>query len=135
MNILDKIIDNKKLEVAARKEQTSLQLLTQTPLYTRKTISLEAGLSESSATGIIAEFKRKSPSKGIINDKSLPLDITLGYQSAGASAISILTDQVFFGGSEDDILKVRDSIHIPILRKEFIIDGYQFTNQSPLVQT
>jgi indole-3-glycerol phosphate synthase len=94
-------------------------------LYTQKTISLEAGLSESSATGIIAEFKRKSPSKGIINDKSLPLDIALGYQNAGASAISILTDQVFFGGSEDDILKVRDSIHIPILRKEFIIDGYQ----------
>lgn len=125
MNILDKIIENKKLEVAARIVHTPLHLLEQTPFYGRKTISLEAGLSNSSATGIIAEFKRKSPSKGIINDKANPLDICLGYQNAGASAISILTDKVFFGGSEDDILAVRDSIHIPILRKEFVIDEYQ----------
>lgn len=125
MNILDKIIENKKVEVAARMLHTPLDLLKQSPFYSRKTISLEAGLAESSATGIIAEFKRQSPSKGIINDKASPLDITLGYQHAGASAISILTDKVFFGGSEDDILAVRDSIDIPILRKEFIIDEYQ----------
>lgn len=125
MNILDKIIENKKLEVKARKLLTPLHLLKQTRFYSRKAISLEAELLKPTATGIIAEFKRKSPSKGIINDKVNSLDISLGYQNSGASAISILTDKDFFGGSEEDIISVRDSIHIPILRKEFIIDEYQ----------
>lgn len=125
MNILDKIIENKKLEVKARKSLTPLHLLKQTRFYSRKAISLEAELLKPTATGIIAEFKRKSPSKGIINDKVNSLDISLGYQNSGASAISILTDKDFFGGSEEDIISVRDSIHIPILRKEFIIDEYQ----------
>ena len=125
MNILDKIIENKKLEVAHRKEQKSLPTLIQSDFYKRKPISLVERLLDDRSTGIIAEFKRKSPSKGIINDKVNPLDVAMGYELAGAAAISMLTDEVFFSGSDDDLLAVRSSINIPILRKEFIIDPYQ----------
>jgi indole-3-glycerol phosphate synthase len=77
-------------------------------------------------SGIIAEFKRQSPSKGIINDKISPLEVVSAYENFGASGISILTDTDFFGGSFKDILSVRDQITIPILRKDFMIDEYQF---------
>jgi len=125
MNILDKIIENKKLEVAHRKEQKSLPTLTQSDFYKRNPISLVERLLDDCSTGIISEFKRKSPSKGIINDKVNPLDVAMGYELAGAAAISMLTDEVFFSGSDDDLIAVRSSINIPILRKEFIIDPYQ----------
>lgn len=93
--------------------------------YTRKTISLVEGLSKPNASGIIAEFKRKSPSKGIINDQVDPVAVTKAYQDAGASAVSILTDEYFFGGNDQDLLRARQALDIPILRKEFIIDEYQ----------
>ncbi len=93
--------------------------------YTRKTISLVEGLSRPNASGIIAEFKRKSPSKGIINDQVDPVEVTKAYQDAGASAVSILTDEYFFGGNDQDLLRARQALDIPILRKEFIIDEYQ----------
>lgn len=93
--------------------------------YTRKTISLVEGLSRPNASGIIAEFKRKSPSKGIINDQVDPVQVTKAYQDAGASAVSILTDEYFFGGNDQDLLRARQALDIPILRKEFIIDEYQ----------
>jgi indole-3-glycerol phosphate synthase len=125
MNILDKIIENKKLEVAHRKEQKSLLTLSQSGFYNRKPISLVERLLDENSTGIIAEFKRKSPSKGIINDKVNPLDVAMGYECAGAAAISMLTDEVFFSGNDADLISVRSSINIPILRKEFIIDPYQ----------
>ena len=76
--------------------------------------------------GIIAEFKRQSPSKGIINDKILPLEVVSKYEEFGASGISILTDKDFFGGSFEDILSVKNSVKIPILRKDFMVDEYQF---------
>jgi indole-3-glycerol phosphate synthase len=72
------------------------------------------------------EFKRQSPSKGIINDKVSPLEVVSQYEKFGASAVSILTDKDFFGGSFEDILSVRNHINIPILRKDFMIDEYQF---------
>jgi len=125
MNILDKIIENKKLEVAHRKEQKSLLTLSQSGFYNRKPISLVERLLDENSTGIIAEFKRKSPSKGIINDRVSPLDVAIGYEKAGAAAISMLTDEVFFSGNDADLISVRSSINIPILRKEFIIDPYQ----------
>lgn len=93
-------------------------------LFSRKTFSLKESIKNKS--GIIAEFKRKSPSKGIINDIENPLSVVCSYEKYGASGISILTDTEFFGGSKEDILNVREHINIPILRKDFMIDAYQF---------
>ena len=75
-------------------------------------------------TGIIAEFKRKSPSKGIINDKAGVEEVTKAYTSFGASCLSVLTDEHFFGGSTQDLISARVN-QVPILRKDFIIDEYQ----------
>lgn len=124
MNILDKIIERKKQEIADSKSRISLQQLKDSEFFKRKTLSLKETLQ--SKSGIIAEFKRQSPSKGIINDKFSPMEVVSAYEKFGASAISILTDQDFFGGSFKDILSVRDPINIPILRKDFMIDEYQF---------
>lgn len=125
MNILQKIVDRKKEEVAQRKRSAPKETLISAPYFARKPISLVKGLQKPGASGIIAEFKRKSPSKGIINDKADPVKVTAGYQLAGASAVSILTDTDFFGGSEKDLIACRENLHIPILRKDFIIDPYQ----------
>lgn len=125
MNILQKIVDRKKEEVVQRKRSASKEILVGAPYFARETISLVKGLQLPGASGIIAEFKRKSPSKGVINDKADPVNVTAGYQLAGASAVSILTDADFFGGSEKDLLACRDYLQIPILRKDFIIDPYQ----------
>ncbi len=125
MNILDTIVERKRTEVAERKQLKPLGLLQADALYARKTISLVEGLSRPYASGIIAEFKRKSPSKGVINDRVDPVEVTRAYQYAGASAVSILTDAYFFGGDDQDLLRARAVLDIPILRKEFIIDEYQ----------
>ncbi|MCX8524382.1 indole-3-glycerol phosphate synthase TrpC [Chryseobacterium formosus] len=124
MTILDKIIQTKKREISDSKSKISLQQLKDSEFFERKTISLKETVK--SKSGIIAEFKRKSPSKGIINDKVSPLDVASAYENFGASAVSILTDKDFFGGSFEDILSVRKHINIPILRKDFMIDEYQF---------
>ena len=124
MNILDQIIEDKRGEVAAAKSIRSLNELQNSEFFERETFSLKKSLTERS--GIIAEFKRQSPSKGIINDHSAVLDVARSYEKSGASGISILTDHHFFGGSSSDILSVRNEITIPILRKDFMIDEYQF---------
>lgn len=124
MTILDKIISRKKEEVAASKGKISIQELRDSVFFGRETQSLKASIKNKS--GIIAEFKRQSPSKGIINDKVSPLEVVSAYENFGASGISILTDTDFFGGGFKDILNVRDQITIPILRKDFMIDEYQF---------
>lgn len=124
MNILDKIIQRKKQEVANAKSHVSVQRLKDSAFFNRNTFSLKETIKTKS--GIIAEFKRQSPSKGIINDKIAPLEVVSGYEKFGASAVSILTDKDFFGGSFDDILNVRNHINIPILRKDFMIEDYQF---------
>lgn len=124
MNILEKIVKRKKTEVLQAKNKVSVNELKNTEFFARKTYSLKKSLREKS--GIIAEFKRKSPSKGIINDKADVLEVAEAYQKFGASGISILTDQDFFGGKMQDFLKVRNEISIPILRKDFMIDEYQF---------
>jgi len=77
------------------------------------------------ASGIIAEFKRQSPSKGIINANAKVEEVTVGYMNAGASALSILTDNQFFGGNNEDLIKARELNFCPILRKDFIVDPYQ----------
>ncbi len=124
MNILDTIIQSKYKEVAQRKEQFPIKQLEKHVFFSRKTIPLKQNLKLSS-TGIIAEFKRKSPSKGIINDRVKVEEVTQGYAKAGASAISILTDTEFFGGTSDDLKQARPRLQVPILRKDFIIDEYQ----------
>jgi len=124
MTILDKIIERKKQEVQDSKSKISVEQLKDSEFFGRTTFSLKETLK--SKSGIITEFKRQSPSKGIINDKVLPLEVVSQYEKFGASAVSILTDKVFFGGSFQDILSVRNHISIPILRKDFMVDEYQF---------
>ncbi len=124
MNILDQIIKRKIQEVKDSKSNISLQKLKDSEFFGRKTVSMKETLTARS--GIIAEFKRQSPSKGIINNQVSAPEVVTAYEKKGASAVSILTDRDFFGGSSDDILSVRNNIHIPILRKDFMIDEYQF---------
>lgn len=125
MTILDKIIENKKKELSILKKLTPVNELEKSGYFRRKPFSLSSFLTEKSRTSIIAEFKRKSPSKGIINSFSMAGDIVSGYFREGASGVSILTDTQFFGGSVSDLLVVRDKSEFPILRKDFIIDEYQ----------
>lgn len=124
MNILDTIIENKKKEIAKAKSTISVQQLQDAEFFGRETFSLKQTLK--SKSGIIAEFKRKSPSRGIINDTKTPLEVVSEYEKFGASAVSILTDSEFFGGSFEDITSVRKKVNIPILRKDFMVDEYQF---------
>ena len=124
MNILEKIIAQKKIEVAQRKEEFPIAELEKQRYFNRPTLSLKKSLLDERKTGIIAEYKRKSPSKGIINDRDSVEAVTRAYFGYGASGISILTDHEFFGGSLDDLVAARDN-SIPLLRKDFMIDEYQ----------
>ena len=126
MNILDQIIAYKKTEVAQRKIGMPVEHLQATAFYARETFSLKDFLLDDSKTGIIAEFKRQSPSKGIINGSADVTAVTTAYTAAGASCLSVLTDSHFFGGSTDDLIKARVN-QVPILRKDFIIDEYQIS--------
>ncbi|HCW08036.1 MAG TPA: indole-3-glycerol phosphate synthase TrpC [Cytophagales bacterium] len=125
MNILDKIIDHKRIEVSERKKLASIKQLEQTDSFNRQTKSLKESLSRNGSSGIIAEFKRQSPSKGVINSNADVEKITKGYVDAGAAGLSVLTDSNFFGGSSTDLIKARLVNNCPILRKDFIIDEYQ----------
>ncbi len=124
MTILDKIIADKKLEVAERKQLISISDLEKTAAFGRKCLSLRHSLLQSKS-GIIAEFKRKSPSKGWIHADADVQKITSGYSYNGASGISILTDFPYFGGTPEDLISARANIACPVLRKDFMIDEYQ----------
>ncbi len=123
MTILDKIIAYKHKEVSVKKEVFPISILEQSKYFKRETKSLSKALQNGS--GIIAEHKRKSPSKSVINDTNKVDDVVTGYENSGVSGMSILTDTTFFGGSLDDLLVARNSVSTPLLRKEFIIDPYQ----------
>jgi indole-3-glycerol phosphate synthase len=126
MTILDKITAHKAIEVAAAKAKVSIQDLEKSDFFSRKTNSLVANLLSENSSGIIAEHKRKSPSKGIINSQLSVEEITQGYTKAGAACLSVLTDYAFFGGTKEDLLKARAANPTtPILRKDFMIDEYQ----------
>ncbi len=125
MSILSTIVDHKKKEVESSKELIPISGLEKMYYYERVPLSFKDFLVSQHKTGIIAEFKRKSPSKGIINNSSRVEDVTSGYAANGASALSVLTDFIFFGGSVDDLQRARAVNDIPILRKDFIIDEYQ----------
>lgn len=125
MNILEKIIHRKVEEVAEAKSKITLEQLQEAPLFNRTCYSLKQSVLDTTKNGIISEFKRASPSKGIINGHSKADEIAKAYEKNNVSAISVLTDHDFFKGSLDDLLAVRSAVSIPVLRKEFIIDRFQ----------
>ncbi len=125
MNVLQKIIAHKKKEVAERQAQVPVSELVKSPLFNRPTLSLTAALRRPDMAGIIAEHKRRSPSKGIINANVTVEEVTTGYVRAGASALSVLTDEQFFGGKNEDLTIARGLNEMPILRKDFTIGEYQ----------
>lgn len=124
MTILDTIIAAKRVEVEQRKRLTTPTVLEGSSFFERSVLSFKQFILDPERTGIIAEFKRRSPSKGVINDNASVESVTADYTRFGASALSVLTDQSFFGGSTIDLQRARIN-DIPILRKDFIIDEYQ----------
>jgi indole-3-glycerol phosphate synthase len=125
MSILDQIIAAKEIELAGAKSRVPVRTLEASVFFTRKPVSLAAALWSKEKSGIIAEFKRRSPSKGLLNADATIEDTTVAYVNAGASALSILTDRPFFNGANDDLIKARGLNSCPILRKDFTIDEYQ----------
>lgn len=125
MNILDEIITHKKEEVEQRKQLYPVKLLEKSIHFEAPVVSLKKYLLREDKYGIIAEIKRRSPSKGLINPHVSIERTSIGYMQAGASALSILTDEKYFGGSNEDLKLARKFNFCPILRKEFIIDEYQ----------
>jgi indole-3-glycerol phosphate synthase len=125
MNILDKIVAQKKLEVIEKKALYPIPLLEKSTFFSSKTVSLSHYIKREDKSGIIAEFKRRSPSKPAINLYSSVEEVSIAYMQAGASALSILTDTTFFGGRSEDLTAARKFNFCPILRKDFIIDEYQ----------
>jgi indole-3-glycerol phosphate synthase len=132
MTILDKIVAHKKKEVERDKRETTYTELEESESFGRDTYSFRDFLLAPDRTGIIAEFKRKSPSKGIINDEALVKVVTREYAEAGASALSVLTDKEFFGGRKMDLVRARRANTIPVLRKDFMIDEYQLVEAKSL---
>jgi indole-3-glycerol phosphate synthase len=126
MNILDKIVETKKKEVVFRQNNIFEAELVEYEYFGRRCNSLKAELLKSGSSGIIAEFKKRSPSLGDINLSANPEDVTRKYIEAGAAGLSVLTDYESFGGSLAELLKVRKANpNAPLLRKDFIIDKYQ----------
>ncbi|NND08393.1 MAG: indole-3-glycerol phosphate synthase TrpC [Saprospiraceae bacterium] len=125
MDILEKIIATKRIEVADRKTKMPVEDLERSLLFERNVVSMSRAITEQGSSGIISEFKRRSPSKGVINASSSVEEVIKGYAQAGCAGISVLTDQGYFGGHVEDLVIARRNTLKPILRKEFIIDEYQ----------
>jgi indole-3-glycerol phosphate synthase len=125
MNILEKIMLHKEKEVAERKSLVPVKYLEKSVFFENQVVSMKKYIKREDKSGIIAEFKRKSPSKGIINATAQVEATSIGYMQAGASALSILTDKEFFGGQNEDLITARKFNFCPILRKDFILDEYQ----------
>lgn len=124
MNILENIIIEKKKEIACRISDVPITSLKKMSCFDRECYSFADSLKCNSRSKIITEFKRKSPSKNWINQFADVVDVTTGYTANGAVALSVLTDEQFFGGSLFDLQQARIN-EIPILRKDFIVDEYQ----------
>jgi len=126
MNILEKIVLHKKNELEDRKKRISLDSLKDQAWFSKPNISVKKRLESGSTQGIIAEFKRHSPSQGDIHLEAPILEIVKGYEHAGAAAVSVLTESEFFKGSDQDFIDARKLLHIPMLRKDFMVDPFQF---------
>ena len=124
MNILEKITSNTRIVVEERRKLLPITVLEESMYMNREVISLKNNL-EKGLFGIISEFKKQSPSKGIIHENADVEAIVSKYEEAGASGCSILTDEKFFGGCNADLVHARQKVNVPILRKDFIIDEYQ----------
>ncbi len=124
MSILDQIVADKKIEVAHRKSLFPVSYWEASPLFERKCISLSTRL-KTSRSGILAEHKRRSPSKPNINSRLSVSEVASGYENAGVCGMSVLTDGKYFGGSLDDLVIARATTQLPLLRKEFIVEEYQ----------
>lgn len=131
-NLLEEIVIERRKTIQQLKSILPVEEWQMMPLFNKQSISLKKNLSGDIGTGIIAEFKRASPSKGIINDRVDIFDVVFDYELNGAAAVSILTEPVFFKGNNDDILSVASSLTIPILRKDFIVDKYQIFESKAL---
>lgn len=125
MPILEEIMSHKLKEVKERESLFPVKLLEKSIYFETPAVSLKKYLLRPDRWGIIAEFKRRSPSKGMINDQVSVERVSIGYMQAGASALSILTDGPFFGGSNEDLTTARNYNFCPILRKDFILEEYQ----------
>ena len=125
MNILEKIVQHKRQEITERRDIYPVALLEKSLYFHTPTVSMRDYLLRPDKSGIIAEFKRRSPSKGDINPFASVEQVTIGYMQGGASGLSILTDTEFFGGRNEDLTEARTFNFCPILRKDFIIDEYQ----------
>lgn len=123
--MLNEIVENTRKQVARNKELFPIKLLESSIYFDSKCVSLSHYINRKDKSGIIAEFKRKSPSRGIINQYANVMQTTIGYMQAGASALSILTEKQFFMGKNEDLTIARNANYCPILRKDFIIDEYQ----------
>lgn len=124
-DILSDIVAHKRVEVATKKSQCPLDTVCrEIERNVYKTLSLHEALAKDDF-GIIAEFKRKSPSKGWIHRDANVREVTSSYRKNGAAALSVLTDEAFFGGSLADLDAVATENNIPVLRKDFIVDEYQ----------
>lgn len=124
-DILAKIAAHKAVEVAEQKQLFSIKDLESTQWFSAKPISIKESLTRVGSSGVIAEFKRQSPSKGVINGQASVAETTTGYVNAGAAALSVLTDTKFFGGNTADLLAARGANQCPILRKDFVLDEFQ----------
>ncbi len=123
--ILDEIVATKHREVADRMELVPVKRLEREPHFAGTPVSLTKYLLREDLVGIIAEIKRRSPSKGVIREHISVEELSIGYMQAGASALSVLTDKEYFGGSAADLTIARRCNFAPILRKDFIVDEYQ----------
>lgn len=125
MNILEKIILEKRKQVEEDKQLVPLELLEQSIYFSRECASLKKYILRDDKSGIITEIKKKSPALGAINPEINVENLATAYTLAGASALSVLTDNKFFGGCNADLIAARENTTIPILRKDFVIDEYQ----------
>ena len=132
MSILDTIKVYKLKEVAERKSLYPIKLLEKSIFFESECVSLKEYVTDPKRSGIIAEFKRKSPSKGDINKYADAEQVTLGYMQAGASALSVLTDEHYFGAKKEDLPTARKFNYCPILRKDFVLDEYQIVESKSI---
>lgn len=124
-NVLERIVEKKREEIAARKQVCPLEALREQVQGLPATRGFFDRLAAPGPIKLIAEFKRRSPSKGIIREGSTPSEIAKIYEANGATCMSVLTDEPFFGGTLDDLREARAAVDLPIIRKDFILDPYQ----------
>ena len=123
--ILDEIVAQKRVEILEKQKIQSIEDFKNSENFNLPIKSSKESILDESKSGMIAEFKRKSPSKGFINKNANVKEVVAGYEKFGASVVSVLTDEQFFGGSFDDLIDAKNVLNIPILRKDFIVDEYQ----------